>query len=206
MAVDTLRSTSGLRYPPAVTRYSWPPNFKIDAVVTVIQNGAKRIISALEGSLKRLGTDWIDLSSLARPTTPIDETLAALEQLVREGKVIEIGCSNFEATMLEGALTISDQPGLGRFASCMNLCSALQRPHQAGIVRATNEHGLKLVTYFLLAGGLLSGKYRRGEPSPDGRRFAGDSAISKILATRKPDGRTASASQPLVGSIIAGAT
>jgi aryl-alcohol dehydrogenase-like predicted oxidoreductase len=137
---------------------------------------AAYISRACDDSLKRLGTDRIDLYQLhfPDPNTPLDETLGALDTLVRAGKVREIGCSNFTAEMIDEATSISKANGWARFASVQNEYSLLRRaPEQQGVLDACTRNGLAFIPYFPLASGVLSGKYRRGEQPPEGTRLAG---------------------------------
>ena len=124
-------------------------------------------------SLKRLGTDWIDLTILHRPdeSTPIADTLGALRQLVDEGKVREIGCSGFTADQLREAEAVADEV---RFVSVQNEYSLLHRqPEADGVLDACRELAIAFVPFFPLKSGLLTGKYRRGDTPPDGSRLGG---------------------------------
>jgi aryl-alcohol dehydrogenase-like predicted oxidoreductase len=138
--------------------------------------GASRryIMQAVEASLKRLRTDWIDLYQLHRPDpqTPIEETLRALDDLVRQGKVRFIGCSNLSAPQLAEAQDIAKRHGLAQFVSCQDEYSLLARDVEAALIPAAKTYDMGLLPYFPLAGGLLTGKYRRGAPLPEGSRFA----------------------------------
>ena len=130
--------------------------------------GASRsyIPRALEASLKRLQTDWIDLYQIhwPDPQTPIEQTLRALDDLVRQGKVRYIGCSNFAAWQMVEAQWTSRHHGLAAFISCQNEYSLLVRDAERELVPAMEVYGLGLLPYFPLASGLLSGKYRREVP------------------------------------------
>lgn len=140
-----------------------------------LKGGSRRyIMSAVEASLKRLKTDWIDLYQFhfPDPLTPIEETLRALDDLVRQGKVRYIGCSNMSAWGVVDALWTSRSAGLAAFVSCQDEYSLLFRKHEADLIPAMNAHGLGLLPYFPLASGLLTGKYKRGEAIPAGTRFA----------------------------------
>lgn len=132
------------------------------------------IVTAVEGSLRRLGTDRIDLYQLHAPddATPIEETLAALDQLVQDGKVREIGCSNFDGTRLDRAAAAAGTMETARFASVQNELSLLRRRHEADLLEACRRHDLVILPYFPLASGLLTGKYRRGTAPPPGTRLA----------------------------------
>jgi len=136
--------------------------------------GPDAVRSAAEASLRRLGTDRIDLYQLHFPDakTPIADTLFALGELVAEGKVREIGCSNFDADML-GAAREAVPEGAPGFVSVQNQYSLLHREPEASVLAECERHGLAFLPYFPLANGLLTGKYRRGEPVPEGTRIAG---------------------------------
>lgn len=126
---------------------------------------------AAEDSLRRLGTDYIDLYQIHRPDpeTPIADTLGALDELVRAGKVREIGCSNFSAQQLREA-TVGARPGAARFASVQNEYSLLKRDPEAEVLPECVRLGIAFIPYFPLASGLLTGKYRAGLPAPEGSR------------------------------------
>ncbi len=178
---------------------------------------------ACEASLRRLGTDRIDLYQLHRPDpqTPIAETLGALDELVREGKVREIGCSNFTAEQIREAG--ETRRGGARFVSVQNEYSLLQREPESGVLEECERRGLAFLPYFPLANGLLSGKYRPGQPPPEGSRAADGfgpkvfteenlqiaARLAEFAASR---GRTLIelafswlAGRPAVASVIAGA-
>jgi aryl-alcohol dehydrogenase-like predicted oxidoreductase len=187
--------------------------------------GSRRYIRrAVESSLTRLQTDWIDLYQLhfPDPATPIEETLAALDELVHEGKVRYIGSSNYAAWQVTEADWIARTSGGARFVSAQNHYSLLERDVERELVPACLAHGVGLLPYFPLANGLLTGKYRRGEQAPAGSRLADRpdrltqtafdtvEALEKYAAER---GRTlldvaigGLAARPAVGSVIAGAT
>ena len=128
--------------------------------------------SACEDSLRRLGTDRIDLYQLHFPddSTPIEDTLAALSALVDAGKVREIGCSNFDSTRLDAA---AGSPASSKFASVQNQLSLLDRRQEADTIAACERHGIGILPYFPLASGMLTGKYRRDAEPPEGTRLAG---------------------------------
>ena len=130
---------------------------------------------ACDASLRRLGTDRIDVYLLHQPddATPIEDTLSAMTRLVDDGKVREIGCSNFSAKQLEEAAEAASEHGLRRFASVQNEYSLLHTDPREEVLPACERLGLGLMPYFPLASGLLSGKYRRGETPPPGSRLAG---------------------------------
>ncbi len=138
---------------------------------------------AVEGSLSRLRTDRIDLYQLHQPDprTPIGETLATLGALVEEGKVREIGCSNFDAAQLRGASGAA--AGAARFVSVQNELNLLDRLDQDEGLAEAGRLGLAYIPYFPLASGLLTGKYRRGEPLPPGTRIAGWGARADEVLT-----------------------
>ena len=136
---------------------------------------AASVMAAAEGSLRRLGTDRIDLYQLHLPDdkTPIDETLDAMDRLVRDGKVREIGCSNFDGVRLDAAAASAEQHGTARFESVQNELSLLRRRGEADLLEACTRHDLAILPYFPLASGMLTGKYRRGEAPAAGTRLAG---------------------------------
>jgi len=135
--------------------------------------GASRraVIRALEASLERLRTDWIDLYQLHGPdaATPIEETLRALDDLVRSGKVRQIGCSNLSAAEVFSAQNTARQHGLTAFVCCQDQYSLLARDIEQDLIPAAQAEGLRLLPYFPLASGLLTGKYRRNAMPPDAR-------------------------------------
>jgi aryl-alcohol dehydrogenase-like predicted oxidoreductase len=130
------------------------------------KKGAKPeyVRQAAEDSLRRLGTDFIDLYQLHEPdpTVPLLDTIGAMEELVRAGKVVEIGCSNFSAEQIREAG--------GRFASVQNEYSLLHREPEKEVLRECLRQGIAFLPYFPLASGLLTGKYRSGQPLPEGSR------------------------------------
>jgi len=130
---------------------------------------------ACDDSLKRLGTDCIDLYQLHFPdnATPPEETLVALDELVRAGKVREIGGSNFSAELIDECESISDKRSIARYVSVQNEYSMLRRlPEQNGVLDACQKFGIAFIPYFPLASGMLTGKYKRGEEPPAGTRLA----------------------------------
>lgn len=141
----------------------------------------KHIMDSLEGSLQRLDTDYIDLYQIHRqdPDTPIDETLRALDDAIRDGKVRYIGCSNFDAWRIADAAWVSEHYGLARFVSAQPEYSMVVRDIEAEILPACEQYGLGILPYFPLAHGLLTGKYRRGEEVPEGTRLALTPAAQK---------------------------
>ncbi len=189
--------------------------------------GSRRYVRrAVERSLRRLRTDHVDLYQIhwPDPHTPIAETLAALTELVHEGKVRYIGCSNFAAWQVTDADWAARDAGLERFVSAQNHYNLLERAPEAELVPACLHHGIGVVPYFPLASGLLTGKYRRGEAPPEGSRLArwgqGDrltgARFDAVEALEKYAGERgitildvamgALAAQPGVASVIAGAT
>lgn len=131
---------------------------------------------AAEDSLQRLGTDVIDLYQIHKPDpdVPIADTLGALHELIAEGKVREIGCSNFSVEQLREAAAIAGP----RFVSVQNEYSLFQRaPEADGVLAECDATDVGLLPYFPLASGLLSGKYRQGQPFPDGTRIKPDSPV-----------------------------
>ena len=135
--------------------------------------GARRYIRrAVEGSLRRLRTDHIDLYQLHRPDphTPIEETLATLTDLVHEGKIGYLGCSNFDGWQLADAEWTARTAGLERFISVQNRYSLLDRTVEAEVVPAAEHFGVGVLPFFPLEYGLLTGKYKRGQAAPAGSR------------------------------------
>jgi aryl-alcohol dehydrogenase-like predicted oxidoreductase len=130
------------------------------------------IIRACEDSLRRLGTDYIDLYQVHGfdALTPLEETLGALDDLVRSGKVRYIGCSNYSAWHLMKALCISERKGLERFVSQQVYYSLIARELEYELVPLSLDQGLGILVWSPLAGGFLSGKFRRGQPGPEGTR------------------------------------
>jgi aryl-alcohol dehydrogenase-like predicted oxidoreductase len=138
--------------------------------------GASRryIMQAVEASLTRLRTDWLDLYQLHRPDpqTPIEETLRALDDLVRQGKVRFVGCSNLSAQQLIEAQDTSERLKLAAFVSCQDEYSLLVRNIEKELLPAAKARGMSILPYFPLASGLLTGKYKRGAPMPAGSRLS----------------------------------
>ncbi|MHB8452027.1 MAG: aldo/keto reductase [Mycobacteriales bacterium] len=141
-------------------------------------NSRKHILTAVEASLRRLGTDYIDLYQLHGPdaTTPIEETLEALDSLVRSGKVRYVGCSNFLAYQVALALGRSDARGLVRFASVQPRYNLLFRAGERELLPLCLEEGVGVIPYNPIAGGMLAGKHDRTRPPPEGTRFTLGSA------------------------------
>ncbi len=146
------------------------------------RGGSRRyIVAAVEASLRRLDTDWIDLYQLHRPDpdTPIEETLRALDDLVRSGKVRYIGASNLAGWQLVEAEWAARGANLNRFISHQDEYSLLKRDIEADLLPAARTYGIGLLPYFPLASGLLSGKYRQGKPLPAGTRLAGSAPLAE---------------------------
>jgi aryl-alcohol dehydrogenase-like predicted oxidoreductase len=187
------------------------------------KGGRAYIRRAVEGSLRRLRTDYIDLYQLHMPdpATPIAETLAALEELVREGKVRYIGNSNFAGWRIAEAAHVAERSGGAPFVSAQNHWSLLERAVEAEVVPAARHYGLGVLPYFPLANGLLTGKVRRGRPVPEGTRLAARAApiaeekldrVEALIAWAERRGRSllevavgALAAHPGCASVIAGA-
>jgi aryl-alcohol dehydrogenase-like predicted oxidoreductase len=136
-------------------------------------NSRKHILEAVEASLRRLGTDYIDLYQLHGPDpgTPIDETLAALDDLVRSGKVRYVGCSNFLAYQVARALGRSEARSVVRFDSVQPRYNLLFRQIERELLPLCAEEGVGIIPYTPIAGGLLSGKHNPSAPPPEGSRF-----------------------------------
>lgn len=187
---------------------------------------AAYVRTAAEASLQRLGTDHIDLYQLHTPdlSTPIEETLGALTELVKEGKVRAIGSSNLQAWQVVDADWISRTKGLEAFATAQNEYSLYNRTAETELVPACLALGVGVLPYFPLAYGLLTGKYRRGETAPAGTRLALSSQAQRLASAdwdriEALESFAASrgisilelaigglAAQPAVSSVIAGAT
>lgn len=134
----------------------------------------RHIVEACEASLRRLRTGWIDLYQVHSPdpSTPIEETLSALDNLIRQGKVRYIGCSNFAAWQLALSLGASARLGAERFVSIQPRYNLLSREIEAELLPLCRDQGIGVVAYNPLAGGLLTGKYQPGESPREGTRFA----------------------------------
>jgi aryl-alcohol dehydrogenase-like predicted oxidoreductase len=144
---------------------------------------------AFEGSLKRLRTDYIDLYQLhlPDPDVPIAETLGALDELVKAGKVREIGCSNFSAQQLREAQAAAQRPGSARFVSVQNEYSLLHRDPEESVLAECERERLAFLPFFPLMSGLLTGKYRKGGPIPEGTRVAKYERYRKLLTDENLD-------------------
>jgi aryl-alcohol dehydrogenase-like predicted oxidoreductase len=190
-----------------------------------VPRGSREYIRwAIEGSLSRLRVERIDLYQYHQPdgVTPIAETLAALDELVQEGLVGAIGCSNFSAAELEEADRAAREAGGARFATLQNHYSLLERGVEAEVAPTCERLGVSILPFFPLEKGLLSGKYRRGETAPEGTRLAGSGspasdaqfdvieAVEAFAAERGVSTLDVAiaglAAQPAVASVIAGAT
>jgi len=152
------------------------------------QGGARRyIMNAVEDSLRRLRTDWIDLYQIHAfdPRTPIEETLRTLDDLVRQGKVRYIGCSNFPAWRMTEADWTARANGLNKFVSNQDEYSLVFRSPEAGLMPAARAAGMGMLPYFPLASGLLTGKYRRNAPMPPGTRLAATQRLADRYLTER---------------------
>jgi aryl-alcohol dehydrogenase-like predicted oxidoreductase len=147
----------------------------------------KYIMTAVEGSLRRLNTDYIDLyyQHRADPSVPIEETLRALDDLVKQGKVRHIGNSNFDGKQLDEADATARKLGLTRFICAQDELSLIKRHIEKDRVPAMQRDKIALVPYFPLASGLLTGKYRRGVPVPAGTRLAAKNRLSDLFWTQE---------------------
>jgi aryl-alcohol dehydrogenase-like predicted oxidoreductase len=188
------------------------------------RGGRGYIMRAVEQSLRRLRTDYIDLYQIHTPdpATPIEETLAALTELVARGMVRYLGHSNFAGWQLAEAAGAARQPGTAGFVSAQNHWSLLERGAEAEVVPAARHYGLGVLPYFPLANGLLTGKVRRGVPPPAGSRLAGRpdyitedklDRVEALIGWARQHGVTVLdvavgglAAQPGCSSVIAGAT
>jgi aryl-alcohol dehydrogenase-like predicted oxidoreductase len=189
--------------------------------------GSRRyVMRAVEASLRRLGTDYIDLYQMHAPdpTTPIEETLGALNDLVHQGKVRYVGSSNFTGWQIADADWTARLHGFERFVSAQNEWSLLRRAVEREVVPACRRFQTSMLPYFPLAGGALTGKYKRGAPAPAGTRHAGDNGsrwltdanftrIEALTELASQHGHTVGelaqawlASQAVVCSVISGAT
>ncbi|MEO8889011.1 MAG: aldo/keto reductase [Jatrophihabitantaceae bacterium] len=189
--------------------------------------GSRRYVRrAVEASLRRLRTDWIDLYQIHRPdpATPIEETLSALDDLVHEGKVRYLGHSNFTGWQVADAEWTARARGYERFVSAQNEYSWLERDIEDDLVPALEQYEIGLLPFFPLASGLLTGKYRRGEAPPTGSRiqawgresvltdatFDVIEGLEAFAASRSVTLLDVAigglAAQPAVASVIAGAT
>ena len=196
---------------------------------TYTSRGSRRyIMNAVEASLRRLNTDYIDLYQMHAPdaTTPIDETLRALDDLVTQGKVRYIGSSNFSGWQTAEAHYVATAAHSTRFISAQNEYSLLNRRVESELVPAVNKYGLGILPFFPLASGFLTGKYRQGQAAPEGTRLGAPGPMAdrimnernwellgKLEAFAESRGKGVLdvafgwlIAQPHVGSVIAGAT
>ena len=196
------------------TKFAWQPGDGRAA--------PEAIRRSIEGSLERLRTDHVDLYYLHRPDPgiPIGDTLGALDELIQVGKVRAIGCSNFSADQLREADRVAREQGTARFSALQNHYNLLRRDDDEDVLPLCLELGVAYIPYFPLASGLLTGKYRRGHPAPEGTRLAGREIddeqfdrIDALTAFAEERGHTlhelaiaALASTPGIASVIAGAT
>jgi aryl-alcohol dehydrogenase-like predicted oxidoreductase len=194
-----------------------------------MKGGSRRyIMDAVEASLRRLRTDWIDLYQIHRPdaATPIEETLRTLEDLIRQGKVRYLGCSNFAPWQVADAAWAARHLGVEGFASCQDEYSLLKRGAERDLIPAARHYGMGLLPYFPLANGLLTGKYKRNAPLPEGARMTREATRANEVLTEANWEKTEKltdfcaargktlvelafswlAAQPVVSSVIAGAT
>ena len=202
------------------TKFGWDMGADGDA----LRGSADYVRQAIEASLERLRTDHVDLYYYHRPDgiTPFEETLGAMHQLVVEGKTRNIGCSNLSAEQLREVSEIIRRKGITPIVALQNEYSLLERSAEEEVLPLCRELGIGFVPYFPLASGLLTGKYRRGEPAPSGSRLEGRAerltderfdrveGLERFAAAR---GHTilelaigALVSTPGVASVIAGAT
>jgi aryl-alcohol dehydrogenase-like predicted oxidoreductase len=186
------------------------------------------VVKACEASLKRLNTDWIDLYLVHRPDpkTSADETMRALDELVKQGKVRATGCSNYSAPELENAQDAAASAGVTPFATAQDEYSLLARGIERDLIPAMTSRGMSLLPYFPLASGLLTGKYRRNAEAPKGARLATSkdhasdfisarnwALVEKLEAVAARSGHSMLElafgwllAKPVIGSVIAGAT
>jgi aryl-alcohol dehydrogenase-like predicted oxidoreductase len=148
--------------------------------------GSRRwIMTAVEDSLRRLRTDWIDLYQIHRadPLTPVEETLRALDDLIRQGKVRYIGVSNMPAWQMVEAHWTAKTCGLNSFVSCQDEFSLVMRDIEKDVIPAARAYGMGLLPYFPLASGLLTGKYRRNAPMPANSRLTTTQRLAERYLT-----------------------
>jgi aryl-alcohol dehydrogenase-like predicted oxidoreductase len=195
----------------------------------VNERGASRlhIFAGVEASLRRLKTDYIDLYQIHRwdSETPLEETMRALDDLVRAGKVLYVGASNFSAWQLTWANALAEQHGLTKFITIQPHYHMLERGIESELLPACSYFGIGILPYFPLAGGFLTGKYRRDQPAPPDSRGASSPYVQKYMTDENFDrlerfeafaqerGRSLNdlahawlLSKPQVSSVISGAT
>ncbi len=187
----------------------------------------KHVIESCHASLRRLQTDYVDLFQIHAfdSETPLEETLSALDDLVRAGKVRYIGCSNYDAWRVVQALWVSDHAHFARFVSVQPEYNLLERDVERELVPACLEFGLGIIPYFPLAAGVLTGKYKPGEAAPEGTRGHNNprfeprlkretlEAVQRLDGWARERGHTVSelalawlAARPGVSTVIAGTT
>ena len=156
-----------------------------------MESGASRkhIMDAVEASLRRLDTDYIDLYQVHFPDllTPLEETISTLDDLVRAGKVRYIGHSNFAGWQIAHAHWIAEHHHLTPFISAQNHWSLLEREVEREVIPSANAFGLGVLPYFPLACGLLTGKYKRDEPAPSGTRLVSGPMADRVLTDNNFD-------------------
>lgn len=142
----------------------------------------KYLVAACERSLRRLGTDYIDVyyQHWPDPKTPVGETLAALDDLVRAGKVRYVASSNFAGWQIARAEHVARECRTSHFVASQSHWSLLERGIESEVVPACEAYGIAVIPYFPLASGLLTGKYRRGEPPPEGTRLASSERFASL--------------------------
>ncbi len=163
------------------TKFAWA----MDDVDIKIGGSRRYVMTAVEDSLRRLRTDHIDLYQMHQPDprTPIEETLRALDDLIHQGKVRYIGCSNFPAWQVMEAHWTAKSCGLNAFVSCQDEYSLVHRAPEPELMPAMRKLGLGLLPYFPLASGLLTGKYRRNAALPSGTRLANTQRLADRVLT-----------------------
>ena len=153
--------------------------------------GASRyhIMAAVENSLRRLQSDHIDLYQVHRwdDTTPIEETVRALDDLISSGKVRYIGCSNFAAWQLARANLLAEMRGWTQFVTIQNHYHMFERDVEREVLPYCNAFGVGILPYFPLAGGFLTGKYQRGQPAPSGSRGESSPYVQKYMTDANYD-------------------
>lgn len=165
------------------TKFAMP----MDDVGVKVGGSRRYIMQAVEDSLRRLKTDWIDLYQMHQtdPRTPIEETLRALDDLVRQGKVRYIGCSNYAAWQVVEAAWTARSNGLNPFVSHQDEYSLVFRKPEAELMPATRKYGLGMLPYFPLASGLLTGKYRRNAAMPANARLTKTARLADRYLTER---------------------
>jgi aryl-alcohol dehydrogenase-like predicted oxidoreductase len=157
----------------------------MDAAETLRGGSRRYIMQAVEASLTRLKTDWIDLYQMHRmdALTPIEETLRALSDLQAQGKIRYYGCSNFSAWRMVQAQHTAKTLNVAGFVSAQDEYSLVKREHESDLIPALREYGVGLLPYFPLASGLLTGKYRRNQPMPEGARLTNTQRLAERYLT-----------------------